>query len=272
MKTALAVLAVIALAYAPLLAYDAAPQPPVAGGGQAAPDASGPDMDAAGPPGGVYDIDDDEDSPRPGPGDMKRGDIKGMRGGRMHGGEMRGGMRGKAPHGGMMGCKQCPMEDGKRGMMGGGFGGGFPGMDKIAEQVRQTDAAFADRLEKMRKDAPNLFHALLRNIGPKMFFFAASDKEARVKAIAVVSLDADILELSQSYREASSADKTAIKKKMEAKLAQQFDAKLALDQARVDNLSGELAKLKSRIEKRKSQKSDLVSKRLDEITGEAEPW
>jgi len=201
------------------------------------------------PPGGP------EGMPPP-PGAMM-GEKGAMRG---HGMMMRGGMMGKM---GKM-DRKGPMGDGM-------FGG--EGMDRMLDQIRKDDPALADKLEKMKKEKPFIFHAVIRDVAPKLFMAGMSgDKELRANAVKIFRLELEIRELSWSYKKDETADKDKIKKELQEKLAQEFDVKLALDQARVKMLSKEVDGLKTRVEKRKTAKAALVGDRLAEVLGEKETW
>ncbi|MDD2772096.1 MAG: hypothetical protein PHP45_00195 [Elusimicrobiales bacterium] len=208
--------------------------------------------------------------PEGGPAPENRpGTHEGMMPGAMMGekGAMRG--HGMMMRGGMMG-KMGKMD--RKGPMGDGMFGG-EGMDRMIEQIRKDDPALADKLEKMKKEKPFIFHAVIRDVAPKLFMAGMSgDKELRANAVKMFRLEVEIRELSWSYKKDDKADKDRIKKELQEKLAQEFDVKLALDQARVKMLSKEVDELKTRVEKRKTAKAALVGDRLAEALGEKETW
>ena len=173
------------------------------------------------------------------------------------------------------GAKDMPGRGGKGarpGMMPSGPFGEMPKIEDLISDIRKVDSAFADKLEKMRKEQPFAFHASLRNAIPALFFAKMeNDKDTLANAIKIFALETEIRELSAEYR-IDKADKAGIKKQLEEKVSQLFDKKLAMDETRVTRLAKEVEDLKARNAKRKAGKTALVKDRVQEVLGEKETW
>jgi hypothetical protein len=150
--------------------------------------------------------------------------------------------------------------------------GEMPTIEDLISDVRKVDAAFADKLKKMRKDQPFEFFAALRNAAPALIFAKVeNDKETLTAAIRVFVLETEVRELAMQYKSAK-ADKSTIRKQLSEKVSQLFDRKLAIDELRVTKLAREVEDLKVRNAKRKAAKASLVNDRVQEILGEKETW
>ena len=98
------------------------------------------------------------------------------------------------------------------------------------------------------------------------------DPELRKIFVRGLRSELDVRRAAKKLKDAKGEEKDKLKKDMEKALSEQFDAKLEGHQVRLKKTQEEIEKLKARIEKRRSMKSQLVQKRLGELSGDTETW
>lgn len=122
-------------------------------------------------------------------------------------------------------------------------------------------------LEEARAANPKVFRRKMREMRPML-----KHPEAREMLARNMKSELMVRKLAHVYRQGEGKDKEAAKKELRAALAEQFDAKLAAHETRIQHMSKEIERLKEKIQKRKGLKDKLVEKRLNELTGDEESW
>ncbi|MDD5627507.1 MAG: hypothetical protein PHU21_00465 [Elusimicrobia bacterium] len=136
-------------------------------------------------------------------------------------------------------------------------------MDYLKKQVPGIEAD----IETMQREKPEAFHKLFRG-----YMFAYHKPELRDQVVRGIKADFQVRHLVKDLRQAKGADKDKLKKDLEKALSEQFDNNLARMEQRLKRMQDEIGDLKTRIDKRRSLKSDIVKKRLGELTGDVETW
>jgi DNA polymerase II small subunit/DNA polymerase delta subunit B len=75
-------------------------------------------------------------------------------------------------------------------------------------------------------------------------------------------------ELAAQVRRADASEKAELTRELTAVLNEIFDLKLQSQQERVERISGELEELRSRIQERSNARSQIIERRVRELTGE----
>ncbi|MCX5795154.1 MAG: hypothetical protein NTY77_06665 [Elusimicrobia bacterium] len=136
-------------------------------------------------------------------------------------------------------------------------------MEYLKKQIPEID----EELERMQRDKPEVFHQRFRQ-----YMFAYRDPKLRDEFIKGIKSDFEVRRLVQAVRQAKGDDKEKLKKDLEKALSEQFDTNLARMEFKLKRMQEEIGELKTRIDKRRSVKDQIVKKRLGELTGEVETW
>ena len=96
--------------------------------------------------------------------------------------------------------------------------------------------------------------------------------EAREAHKRNVEAEMEVRRLSGRYRDAEGAKREELKKSLGRALAEQFDARAFGAEVHAKLLREEAARVERRFAKRRERKTELVEKRLAELTAEEEGW
>ncbi|MBI5240804.1 MAG: hypothetical protein HY926_10055 [Elusimicrobia bacterium] len=155
-----------------------------------------------------------------------------------------------------------------RGPMGPGMEERNPAVEKEAmDYLKKQVPGIEEDIEKMQQDKPEAFHKMFRG-----YMFAYHKPELRDKVISKIKSDFQVRRLVRAVRQAKGAEKDKFKVDLEKALSEQFDNNLERMEFKLKKMQEGIADLKTRIDKRRSLKSDIVKKRLGELTGETETW
>jgi archaellum component FlaC len=136
-------------------------------------------------------------------------------------------------------------------------------MDYLKKQVPGID----EELERLQKDRPAVFRQKFRQ-----YMTAYREPNRRDEVVQGLKTEFNVRRLVKAVRQAKGDEKEKVKKDLEKALSEQFDSNLARMEARLKKMQETIAELKTRIEKRRAVKSQIVKKRLGELTGEVETW
>jgi hypothetical protein len=143
-----------------------------------------------------------------------------------------------------------------------------PGVEKEAMEYLSSQVPGIDEeLERMRNDKPMAFHQKF-----KEYMKAYREPALRDRFIQNIKSEFQVRRLVKSLRQAQGAEKEQLKKDLEKALSDEFDLRLAGHEAKLKKMQDDIAELKSRIDKRRASKSQIVKKRLSELSGETETW
>jgi hypothetical protein len=146
--------------------------------------------------------------------------------------------------------------------------------DEFLADIKKADSVLADKLEALRKDKPFEFRmAMMAADSPEM---REGDKKDADNKEVVASLKAflaekEVRELAMKYRDGD-GDKAALRKQIEADMAQVFDQRVASEENRAEETAKHASDMKDRAAKMKSEKDSLVKDRVDEMLGEKADW
>lgn len=136
-------------------------------------------------------------------------------------------------------------------------------MDYLKGQIPEAEGD----LEQMQRDRPEAFHQRFRD-----YMFAYRDPERRDQFVKNLKLDFQVRHLVQALRKTKGQEKDKLKKDLEKALSEQFDTRLAGMEFKLKRMQEEIGDLKTRIDKRRALKEQIVKKRVGELTGEVETW
>ena len=167
------------------------------------------------------------------------------------------------------------MEDPRQGPMGRRHGPMGPGMQErdpavekeAMEYLKKQVPEFDEELKEMKREGPNPSSRKFRE-----YMFAYRDERMREQFVKGLRTEMKVRRLVKAVRQGQGADKEKLKSELEAALSEQFDHNLARMEFRLKKMQEEIGGLKSRIDKRRALKSEIVKKRLGEVTGDVEPW
>lgn len=138
----------------------------------------------------------------------------------------------------------------------------------VVEDLKQNHPEVFEHLMGLRKRKPEAFRQKLRGLRPML-----KDKKFRGEAIENIEIELRTHKLVAAYRDAKDAkEKEKLKGEIRQALEKQFDSKLVMAEQRLLKMEEQIVELKSRIEKRRKVKKDLIDKRLGQITGDEEGW
>lgn len=168
--------------------------------------------------------------------------------------------------------KRPPMPRGEEGDEMRGHGPDGPGPNEGEERevldfLRDNNPDMARKLEDLREREPRVFRRKMMEIMPLY-----QDKDVRDTFVRGWKAEGKVKKLAETYRKADGKEKEPLRKELEDALGDVFDSKLAGHEIKLKRMSEELARQRERIAKRKSMKSQIVKKRLAEISGDVENW
>ena len=138
----------------------------------------------------------------------------------------------------------------------------------VLEFIRQHNPEMADRLAEARERRPAEFRQKMHHI-----VMMYRHPEVRETWVRQQESEQKVRKLADSYRKADAKQKEALRPGLEQALSDQFDSKVAEHELRVKKMQEEIGRLRDQIAKRKALKSQILKKRLAEITGDdVESW
>jgi|GEM_PF-6817280 len=143
-----------------------------------------------------------------------------------------------------------------------------PAAEKEArEYLKSQIPGIETDLDQLRRDKPDMYHQRFRD-----YMHAYVDPNLREQFVKNLKLDFQVRHLAKAVREAKGAEKDKLKKDLEKALSEQFDSNLARMEFKLKRMQTEITELRTRIDKRRAVKEQIVKKRLGELTGELETW
>jgi hypothetical protein len=136
-------------------------------------------------------------------------------------------------------------------------------MDYLKSQVPEMD----EEIERLQKDRPEVFRQKFRR-----YMMAYRQPKLRDEVVKGLKTEFKVRRMVKAAREAKGDEKENAKKELGKALSEQFDANLARMETRLKKMQEGISDLKTRIEKRRGLKDQIVKKRLGELTGEVETW
>lgn len=152
-----------------------------------------------------------------------------------------------------------------------GMGPGFPPEKAVLSIIEKNDPQFSARLKGLKTTAPAK-HRMALGLAGRLLAAAKMDESLEKDAVRELSLEYDTRELSRDYEKASDANKAKIKAELKGKVSELFDLRLKGQAARIQHMEKEVAKLKAKLEVRKTNKAKIVEQRVEELTGEGYGW
>ncbi len=129
-------------------------------------------------------------------------------------------------------------------------------------------------LEDLKEDNPGAYRRKIQRgygLMRRLRGMKEKDPERFESQIKIIRQERECRKLSKEYREAETAqEKEEIKAELTEILGELFDSRLIEDEARVKALEEEISRLKERAAERKKNKGEVVKRRLEKLTGEAD--
>ena len=148
------------------------------------------------------------------------------------------------------------------------------GDDKAAlDLIKKHDPALAGTLEELRRTSPEKYRVVMRNPG-RLAMAARMEKDENMEkdAVRAFSLEYGTNELARRYDKAPDGERDKIKKELGEKVAQLFDIRLKLQEAKLLRMEKDLARLRKNIANRKANKARIVEERVGQLTGDGYGW
>ena len=153
--------------------------------------------------------------------------------------------------------------------------GGMESWDEaeVAGLIKKHDPAFAAKLTDLKKTAPNKYRLLMKMSGRMAMLARMENDEGMEKdAVRAFALEYDAKELARGYDRASDGDKDKIKKELGVKVSELFDIRLKVQEAKIQRMEKDLARLRKNLESRRANKTKVVEERVGQLTGEGYGW
>ncbi len=129
-------------------------------------------------------------------------------------------------------------------------------------------------LEDLKEDNPDAYGRKIQRgyrHMHRMQKMKGKDPERFENNIKIIRQERGCRKLNKEYREAETAqEKEEIKAELTKVLGELFDRRLAEGEAKVKALEEEISRLRERAAERKKDKGEIVERRLEELTGEAD--
>lgn len=129
-------------------------------------------------------------------------------------------------------------------------------------------------LEELKEDNPGAYGRKIQRGYRLMCHLQGmkeKDPERFESQIEIIRQERECRILSKEYQEAETAqEKEEIKEELTDILGELFDRRLAEGEAKVKALEEEISRLRERAAERKKDKGEIVERRLEELTGEAD--
>lgn len=144
----------------------------------------------------------------------------------------------------------------------------------LKENLPSEFKEMKDELEELKEDNPDAYGRKIQRgyrHMHRMQKMKEKDPERFENQIKMMSQERECRKLSREYRQAESAqEKEKIKAELTEILGKLFDSRLIEDEARVKALEEEISRLRERAAERKKNKDEIVKRRFEELTGEAD--
>lgn len=139
---------------------------------------------------------------------------------------------------------------------------------KVLEIIKTNDPEFHKKIIALKGTDTVKYRQIIK-MSFNFLSFARNleDKIIEKDIVRGISLEYDVRELGLKYEKAAEADKPKIKEEIKSKLNALFDIRTKVQELRVKRLENEVKELKSTVEKRKANKSQIVEQRLNQIIG-----
>lgn len=147
------------------------------------------------------------------------------------------------------------------------------GDQEVAGLIKKHDPAFAAKLEELKKTAPGNYRMLMKMSGKMAMIARMENDEGMEKdAVRAFSLEYETKELSRKYDKASGGDKDKIKQELAVKVSESFELRLKNQEAKIQRMEKDLARLRKNLESRRANKAKIVEERVGQLTGEGYGW
>ena len=147
------------------------------------------------------------------------------------------------------------------------------GDQEVAGLIKKHDPAFAAKLEELKKTAPGNYRMLMKMSGKMAMIARMENDEGMEKdAVRAFFLEYETKELSRKYDKASGGDKDKIKQELVVKVSESFELRLRNQEAKIQRMEKDLARLRKNLESRRANKAKIVEERVGQLTGEGYGW
>jgi hypothetical protein len=140
---------------------------------------------------------------------------------------------------------------------------------EIPPIIRELFPERAERLERLRREHPAAYdRALMRlhHAARGLEHLRRTDRPAFDARVAIIRLEGEVNALAERLRAAATdAERKSLDRDLAAKLGELFDRKEAEQWRRLERMQEDLDRLKARLTRRKTLRSRIIEKRLNEL-------